>query len=547
MDTLESFYNYGRKWRVAHTTARICCRVAEYFCSGCDNDRLADAITAGRPLSFGCERTALRASTLASTSNRTVRRSDAASTSSRRRRGCGGKWRPIEGGGRRLLLTRVHVPGTLLLTLSTSLVGDRVSRAPSKRTVLRSMSQDGIGEGAEPKKRCSVTVGMSGTQATLAFALASALENLSNVGNILAAGQMSSIPTDKAAMEKAAAESVAPVDQWNEVSTHAKEDSGYHGAAKTKVVKENGAEMEVDEKGLAPVVWWTEGRQARSTRSRWSSQSSGWPMDTLESFYNYGRKWRVAHTTARICCRVAEYFCSGCDNDRLADAITAGRPLSFGCERTALRASTLASTSNRTVRRSDAASTSSRRRRGCGGKWRPIEGGGRRLLLTRVHVPGTLLLTLSTSLVGDRVSRAPSKRKALRSMSQDGIGEGAEPKKRCSVTVGMSGTQATLAFALASALENLSNVGNILAAGQMSSIPTDKAAMEKAAAESVAPVDQWNEVSTHAKEDSGYHGAAKTKVVKENGAEMEVDEKVVEKKNRHRFVTARFQHYHHHQ
>ncbi|KRY57827.1 hypothetical protein T03_18108 [Trichinella britovi] len=260
--------------------------------------------------------------------------------------------------------------------------------------------------------------------------------------------------------------------------------------------------LNIIRQGVAPVVWWTEGRQARSTRSRWSSQSSGWPMDTLESFYNYGRKWRVAHTIARICCRVAEYFCSGCDNDRLADAITAGRPLSFGCERTALRASTLASTSNRTVRRSDAASTSSRRRWGCGGKWRPIEGGGRkelqdkgkknpewrkekllkavvlllllvvarvkrrrqfpvslcrRLLLTRVHEPGTLLLTLSTSLVGDRVSRAPSKRKALRSMSQDGIGEGAEPKKRCSVTVGMSGTQATLAFALASALENLSN------------------------------------------------------------------------------------------
>ncbi|KRX79664.1 hypothetical protein T06_16890 [Trichinella sp. T6] len=80
----------------------------------------------------------------------------------------------------------------------------------------------------------------------------------------------------------------------------------------------------------------------------------------------------------------------------------------------------------------------------------------RRLLLTRVHVAGTLLLTLSTSLVGDRVSRAPFKRQALRSMSQDGIGEGAEPKKRSSVTVGMSGNQAT-AFALASSLENLSN------------------------------------------------------------------------------------------
>ncbi|KRX67546.1 hypothetical protein T09_15004 [Trichinella sp. T9] len=105
-------------------------------------------------------------------------------------------------------------------------------------------------------------------------------------------------------------------------------------------------------------------------------------MDTLESFYNYGRKWRVAHTIARICCRVADYFCSGCDNDRLADAITAGRPLSFRCERTALRASTLASTSNRTVRRSDAASTSSRRRWGCGGKWRPIEGGGRKAAIS---------------------------------------------------------------------------------------------------------------------------------------------------------------------
>ncbi|KRY16008.1 hypothetical protein T12_13373 [Trichinella patagoniensis] len=86
-------------------------------------------------------------------------------------------------------------------------------------------------------------------------------------------------------------------------------------------------------------------------------------MDTLESFYNYGRKWRVARTMASICCRVAEYFCSGCDNERLA---------------TALRASTLASTSNRTVRRSDATSTSSRRRWGCGGKWWPIEGRGRK-------------------------------------------------------------------------------------------------------------------------------------------------------------------------
>ncbi|KRY16034.1 hypothetical protein T12_9316 [Trichinella patagoniensis] len=38
------------------------------------------------------------------------------------------------------------------------------------------------------------------------------------VGNILAAGQMSSIPTDKAAMEKAADESVAPVDQWKSVA-----------------------------------------------------------------------------------------------------------------------------------------------------------------------------------------------------------------------------------------------------------------------------------------------------------------------------------------
>ncbi|KRZ61653.1 hypothetical protein T02_10929 [Trichinella nativa] len=38
------------------------------------------------------------------------------------------------------------------------------------------------------------------------------------VGIILAAGQMSSMPTDKAAMEKAAAESVAPVDQWKSVA-----------------------------------------------------------------------------------------------------------------------------------------------------------------------------------------------------------------------------------------------------------------------------------------------------------------------------------------
>ncbi|XP_003368549.1 conserved hypothetical protein [Trichinella spiralis] len=81
----------------------------------------------------------------------------------------------------------------------------------------------------------------------------------------------------------------------------------------------------------------------------------------------------------------------------------------------------------------------------------------RRLLLTRVHVAGRLLLTLSTSLVGDRVGRAPSKRKALRSMSEDGSGEGGDPRKRCSVMVGMSGAQATLAFALASALEDLSN------------------------------------------------------------------------------------------
>ncbi|KRX18187.1 hypothetical protein T07_8425 [Trichinella nelsoni] len=90
-------------------------------------------------------------------------------------------------------------------------------------------------------------------------------------------------------------------------------------------------------------------------------------------------------------------------------------------------------------------------------------------------------------------------------------------------------------------------VGNILAAGQLSSMPTDKAAMEKPNSESVAPVDQWNEVSTNAKEDSGAHGASKTKIETENGAEMEVDEKVVEKENRHRFVTARFQHYHHQQ
>ncbi|KRY39954.1 hypothetical protein T01_6049 [Trichinella spiralis] len=90
-------------------------------------------------------------------------------------------------------------------------------------------------------------------------------------------------------------------------------------------------------------------------------------------------------------------------------------------------------------------------------------------------------------------------------------------------------------------------VGNILAAGQLSSMPTDKAAMEKPNSESVAQVDQWNEVSTDAKEDSGAHGAAKTNVETENGAEMDVDEKVVEKKNRHRFVTVRFQHYHHHQ
>ncbi|KAL1241551.1 Carbamoyl-phosphate synthase [Trichinella spiralis] len=133
-------------------------------------------------------------------------------------------------------------------------------------------------------------------------------------------------------------------------------------------------------------------------------------------------------------------------------------------------------------------------------------------------------------------------------MSEDGSGEGGDPRKRCSVMVGMSGAQATLAFALASALEDLSNgaqkrkhtSSEMFIEGEEVRIVVGYSGQHPGRRAS-------SEVSTDTKEDSGAHGAAKTNVETENGAEMDVDEKVVEKKNRHRFVTVRFQHYHHHQ
>ncbi|XP_003368550.1 conserved hypothetical protein, partial [Trichinella spiralis] len=232
-----------------------------------------------------------------------------------------------------------------------------------------------------------------------------------------------------------------------------------------------------------------------------------------------------------------QYFCSGCDNERLAYAITAGRLLSFRCEkditesiltpRQRLTEQSVEVVQPAAVVEENGAVEES------GGQEKSV---APRLLLTRVHVAGRLLLTLSTSLVGDRVGRAPSKRKALRSMSEDGSGEGGDPRKRCSVMVGMSGAQATLAFALASALEDLSN------GAQKRKHTSSEMFIEGEELFSAS-----SEVSTDAKEDSGAHGAAKTNVETENGAEMDVDEKVVEKKNRHRFVTVRFQHYHHHQ
>ncbi|XP_003369649.1 conserved hypothetical protein [Trichinella spiralis] len=42
---------------------------------------------------------------------------------------------------------------------------------------------------------------------------------------------------------------------------------------------------------------------------------SAWAVNFL--LYRYDQKWRVAQTMASTSRRMAQYFCSGCDNDRL--------------------------------------------------------------------------------------------------------------------------------------------------------------------------------------------------------------------------------------
>ncbi|KRY30099.1 AT-rich interactive domain-containing protein 4A, partial [Trichinella spiralis] len=150
----------------------------------------------------------------------------------------------------------------------------------------------------------------------------------------------------------------------------------------------------------------------------------------------------------------------------------------------------------------------------------------------------------STSVVSDRVNRAPPKRRAVSSSSdiQDGSAEGDQPTKHCSVTVGASGTGATMASA--SSLEELSNTNAevLLKDNKLESSSSGAGKilnLEKQNSETLVQ-DELQQllssaasaVSTGTEQNLATNGTSKTKSDTENAAQIVVDEAVmVEKKD----------------
>ncbi|KAL1238568.1 AT-rich interactive domain-containing protein 4A [Trichinella spiralis] len=134
----------------------------------------------------------------------------------------------------------------------------------------------------------------------------------------------------------------------------------------------------------------------------------------------------------------------------------------------------------------------------------------------------------STSVVSDRVSRAPPKRRAVSSSSdiQDGSAEGDQPTKHCSVTVGASGTGATMASA--SSLEELSNTNAevLLKDNKLESSSSGADELQQLLSSAASAV------STGTEQNLATNGTSKTKSDTENAAQIVVDEAVmVEKKD----------------
>ncbi|KRX20541.1 AT-rich interactive domain-containing protein 4A [Trichinella nelsoni] len=150
----------------------------------------------------------------------------------------------------------------------------------------------------------------------------------------------------------------------------------------------------------------------------------------------------------------------------------------------------------------------------------------------------------STSVVSDRVSRAPPKRRAVSSSSdvQEGSGEGHQPTKHCSVTVGASGTGATMASAYSLEEPSNTNAEVLLKDNKLeeSSLGAGKILTSKKTNSELLGQDEQlklfscaaSAVSTGLEQGLATNGTSRTNSDTENAAQIVVDETVmVEKKD----------------